>query len=100
LVTHASDTPEGGDREKEVHGTWASRCALSFCQASQEKGFESLGYNGCQGAPSPPIEQFIHSHIVADEDEWQACIEEARKHPDEDDLYEAREYAEQVLARF
>jgi flavodoxin len=100
FVTHASYTPEGGDRQKEAHGTWASRCALSFHQASQEKGFEYLGYFGCQGAPSPPIEQFIRSHIATDDDEWQAYIEEAREHPDEDDLYEAREYAEQVLARF
>jgi flavodoxin len=100
FVTHASYTPEGGDREQELHDTWASRCALSFRQASQEKGFDYLGYFGCQGAPSPPIEQFIHSAIVTDEDEWQAYVREVRKHPDEEDLRRARAFARQVLAQF
>ena len=69
FATHASYTPEGGDRERQVHETWASRCALSYRQASQDKGWDFLGYFGCQGAPSPAIEQFIHSTIVTDEDE-------------------------------
>ncbi len=99
FVTHASYTPEGGDREQQVHETWASRCALSLRQASREKGFEFLGYFGCQGAPSPPIEQFIHTHIVTDEDEWQTYVREVRQHPDEDDLRRARAFARQVLAQ-
>jgi flavodoxin len=99
FVTHASYTPEGGDRQQRVHETWASRCALSFRKASQAKGFEFLGYFGCQGAPSPPIEQFIHTHIVTDEDEWQAYVREVRQHPDEDDLRRARAFARQVLAQ-
>jgi flavodoxin len=100
FVTHASYTPEGGDMERQVHETWASRCALSFSQASQEKGFDFLGYFGCQGAPSPAIEQFIHNAIVTDEDEWEEYVEEVRKHPDESDLGKASEFARQVLAQF
>lgn len=100
FVTHASYTPEGGDREQQVHDTWASRCALSFRQASQEKGFDFLGYFGCQGAPSPPIEQFIHNTIVTREDEWEEYVQEVRKHPDEDDLRQAREFAREVLVRY
>jgi flavodoxin I len=98
FVTHASYTPEGGEREREVYETWASRCALSFRQASQEKGIDFLGHLSCQGAPSPPIERFIHSAIVTDEDEWEAYIREAKGHPNEDDLRKAREFAQKILA--
>ena len=99
FATHASYTPEGGDREQQMYETWASRCALSFRQASQEQGIDFLGYFGCQGAPSPPIEQFIHSTIVTDEDEWQEYIQEARNHPDGHDLRKARVFAQEALAR-
>ena len=99
FVTHARYAPEGGDREQRAHETWASRCALSFRQAGQEKGIDFLGYFGCQGAPSPPIEQFIHRNIVTDEREWEEYIQEVRKHPDEGDLRRAREFAREVLAR-
>jgi flavodoxin len=100
FVTHASYTPEGGERERQIHETWASRCALSFRAASRERGFDFLGYFGCQGAPSPPIEQFIHNTIVTDKDEWEEYIQEVKKHPNENDLRNAREFARQVLARF
>ena len=98
FVTHATYSPEGGDREEELHGTWAARCAVSLREACQQKGLEFLGYYGCMGAPSPPIEQFIHSQIVTDEEEWKGYVEEVRKHPDEEDLRRAAEFAAQVLA--
>jgi flavodoxin len=97
FATHASHTPEGGERQRELHERWASGCQRSFRQASQEKGITFLGYFGCQGAPSPPIEQFIHRTIVTDEDEWAVYVDEARKHPDEDDLRKATEFARAVV---
>jgi flavodoxin len=97
FATHASHAPEGGDRQREMHERWASACQRSFRQASQEKGIAFLGYFGCQGAPSPPIEQFIHSTIVTDEDEWAAYVHEVRKHPDEGDLRKAKEFAQDVM---
>lgn len=99
FVTHASYTPEGGDRAGQLHETWAARCILSFGQACREKGIEFLGYYGCMGAPSAPIEQFIHNTIVTEEDEWKAYLEEVRRHPDQEDLQKAGEFAQQVLAK-
>ena len=51
------------------------------------------------GAPSPPIEQFIHDQIVTDEGEWQRYLEAVRGHPDDEDLRRAGEFAAQVLAK-
>jgi flavodoxin len=97
FATHASQMPEGWERQHELYERWASGCQRSFRQASQEKGIAFLGYFGCQGAPSPPIERFIHSTIVTDDDEWAAYVHEARKHPDADDLREAKEFAQEVM---
>ena len=99
FVTHAAYSPEGGDREEELHGTWAARCAQTLRRVSQKKGIEFLGYFGCMGAPSPPIEQFIRSQIVTDKEEWERYVQEVRGHPDEEDLRRAGEFAAQVLAR-
>ena len=46
------------------------------------------------------IERFIQDTIVTDEDEWEEYIREARQHPSEDDLQQARGFARGVLARF
>jgi flavodoxin len=100
FATHATYVPQGGERQRELHERWASGCERSFQQTSREKEIPFLGYYGCMGAPSPPIEQFIHSAIVTDEDEWQAYVEEVRKHPDADDLRKAQEFARQVLAQY
>lgn len=99
FVSHASYLPEGGDWEEQIHEKWAARCALTLRQASREKGIEFLGYYGCMGAPSPPIEQFIRNTIVTDEEEWETYLEEVRRHPDEEDLQQAGEFALQVLTR-
>lgn len=45
------------------------------------------------------FDQFIHSTIVTDEDEWAAYVHEVRKHPDEDDLRTAKEFAQEALAQ-
>ena len=97
FATHSSMLPEGGDRQRDLYERWASGCQRSFRQASQEKGFVLLGYFGCQGAPSPPIEHFIRTRIMIDEAEWEAYVDEVRMHPDEDDLSKAREFAQKVI---
>jgi flavodoxin I len=99
FASHATPTPKGGERNRELYEEWAERCAESFERAAQEKEIELLGYFSCQGAPSPPIEAFIHSVIVTDEEEWVVYTAEARKHPNEEDLEQAREFARTVLSQ-
>jgi flavodoxin len=97
FATHASRTPEGRESQRELYERWASGCQRSFRQASHEKGIVLLGYFGCQGAPSPAIERFIHRTIVTDEDEWKVYVDEARKHPDKEDLRKAKGFARKVM---
>jgi flavodoxin len=99
FVTHASYTPTGGERQREVFNQWASPSKLSFLQVCQAKGIDFLGYFSCQGVPSPPIEQFIHDTIVTDEGEWSEYIEEVRKHPNSDDFQKARQFAQEILIK-
>jgi len=47
-----------------MYEQWAGRCAETFERISRQKGFNLLGYFHCQGAPSPPIEEFIHNEIM------------------------------------
>ena len=99
FVTHATQMPEDGERERELHETWAGNCIRTFEQTSEEKQIELLGYFHCQGAPSPPIETFIRNTIITNEDEWETYIEQVRKHPNKEDLQKAREFAGQVLTK-
>ena len=70
FATHASYTPEGGDRERQIHEDLGLGMRAVLPPGQPGEGIDFLGYFGCQGAPSPAIEQFIHSTIVTDEDEW------------------------------
>jgi flavodoxin len=99
FVTHATLMPDGDDGDREQYERWASKCIVSFEKACQEAQIEFLGYFHCLGAPSPPIEVFIHNTIVTDADEWAAYIEQLRKHPDDEDLHRAKAFARQILAK-
>ena len=83
-----------------MYEEWAARCEETFEQVGREKEIEWCGYFSCQGAPSPPIEAFIHREIVTEEEAWEEYIAEVRKHPNEKDLEQAREFARRVLAQF
>ena len=99
FATHSTLMPQGGEREEMLYEQWAANCARSFLQASQDRQIDFLGYFHCQGAASPPIEEFIHSTIMTDPNEWATYVEELRKHPDEQDLLDAKAFASGVLAK-
>ena len=99
FVTHATTMPEGEDWKKEMYEKWAGRCQGTFETASQAKGIEFLGYFHCQGAPSPPIEAFIRSTIITDDDQWAEYGEEVKKHPTDEDIAAAKEFIRSLLAK-
>ena len=100
FVTHATYMPQGGERAQALYERWAGNCVRTFCRVSEEKQIEFLGYFHCQGAPSLPIEAFIHNTIVMEDQEWATYIAAAREHPDKADLRQAREFAGRVLEAF
>ena len=97
FVTHATHIPERSERARELFETWAGNCVRTFERMSEEKHIAFLGYFHCQGAPSLPIEAFIHNTIITNDDEWAAYSADVRGHPDKADLKKAKEFAQQVL---
>lgn len=97
FTTHATYTPEGGETQQRLYKEWAGECVESFEHLKQEKGIDFLGYFSCQGAPSPPIEAFIHNRMVTHDGEWEAYLAEVRKHPNEGDFHKAKEFAQETL---
>jgi len=91
FFTHATSS-EGFNR-------WASKCASSFQKTSKEKKIDFEGYYNCQGALSPPIQEFIKREIVTSADEWEEYIKEVMKHPTPEDLQKAREFARDILSQ-
>lgn len=99
-ATHATPMPEGGKRNQEMYERWAGRCAQTFERISRQKRYNLLGYFHCQGAPSPPIEEFIHNEIMPDKDEWEEYIDEVRQHPNEEDMKGAKIFTLEVISQF
>ncbi len=100
FATHSCPRTGGNEQDQALYDRWASGCLRTFEVASEDTRLDLLGYFGCQGAASPPIEEFIHGTILPDEDAWQAFVLEVRKHPDATDLEDARKFTRSVLARY
>jgi flavodoxin len=99
FVTHATTMPEGSERNKELFTRWAGKCEKTLKKASDQKGFELLGYFHCQGVPISPIAEFIHQEIIPDEEEWDDYINAVREHPNEEDLTQAKAFAQEVFKK-
>jgi flavodoxin I len=98
FFTHSTWTPEQTEYARTFFDRWAGRCIASFEKVSKEKQIDFRGYYNCQGMPSPPIQEFIHNTIVTSDKDWEAYIEEAKKHPSPEDLQKAKEFARKVLS--
>ena len=99
FVTHATYTPEGGEYQRKIHEEWAGKCPQTFQQACQAKEIQWYGYFNCMGAPSPPIEAFIHREIIPEEKEWADYLAYIKDRPNSEDLEKAKEFSREVLAK-
>jgi flavodoxin len=100
FFTHSTTPPEGSESNRELHEKWAGKCHKTFENIKIEKNIDFKGYFRCQGSPSPPIAEFINNAIIPDNDEWNEYIKEAKKHPDETDIENARNFARDILKKF
>ena len=100
FYTHSTFLPEGDDRIKKLSERWSGKCSQTFEELKEEKDVNFKGYFRCQGIPSKPIEQFIHKAIIKDDNEWAEFLEEVKKHPNENDMENAKKFAQVILSEF
>jgi flavodoxin len=97
FFTHSVWTPEQNGHAQAVFDEWASKCIDSFESISKEKQIDFKGYYHCQGSPNLRIRMFRHSTIIKPNKEWKAYIQEARKHPNQEDLEKASNFARKII---
>jgi flavodoxin I len=99
FFTHSVPCPEDSARARNLFNRWAGKCLVSFEKVSKEKQIDFKGYFNCEGAPSPPIQEFIRKEIIVSADEWEAYMGEVRKHLSIEDVRRAKEFTREVLSR-
>jgi flavodoxin len=100
FVTHAVYLPSESEQITASHNRWAGNCKQTFENLKEEKGIDFLEFYSCMGAPSPPIEEFIQTSVIPNEEVYNQYIEIARKHPNEEDEKNAQEFAKRVLSKY
>ena len=98
FLTHASYGPEKEGYEA-VYERWVGKCKTTFETISSEKKIDFLGFFGCMGAPSAPIEGFIKKHAIPSEEEFENYLKIARKKPDTEDIENAQKFALATLKK-
>ena len=99
FVTHSTWEPSDNAYRQSIHERWAGLCQPTFEKACANKGIDFLGFFSCMGVPNQQIEAFIHNTIITDEAEWTEYLEEAPRHPNDQDLLNARAFARGVLEK-
>lgn len=100
FYTHSTYLPEGDERIQKLSEVWSGKCRKTFEEVKKEKNANFKGFFRCQGIPSLPIEQFIHDTIIKDDEEWAVFIEEVKKHPNENDIENAKKFTLDILNSF
>lgn len=97
FYTHSTVHADGTERNDYLFNHWAGQSKVVFEKLSLEKEIELLGQFHCQGSASFLIEKFINSQIIKDKEEWIPYRKKMRLHPTNEDLENAREFAENII---
>ena len=98
FFTHSVWTPEQNEHGKAHFDKWASKCIESFESISKEKRIDFKGYFNCQGSPNPGIQTFIRNEVISSDNEWRTYIQEAKKHPTQEDCEKASSFARKIIS--
>ncbi len=90
LITHASSAYEKDNYEKGIQ---------EIEKISNEKGITYKGCFDCQGKLMEELRPVVQKSKGASDEEWAKIMEETDKHPSEEDLANAREFAGQVISK-
>ena len=96
--TYAPQQTEHSPRAQALFDKWASKCIHSFESICKEKQITFKGYYHCQGAPSRPIQTFIRATIIKSDDVWETYMQEAQKHPNQEDIEKASDFARKIIS--
>jgi flavodoxin len=89
LVTHASDAYSKENYEKGLRALKAM---------AEDKNINYLGCFDCQGKLAEEIQPMVQKARGLSDADWAKRMEETNKHPDENDLRNARGFAAKVLS--
>lgn len=99
FVTHSCYPPEKGGIYEQMFEKWVGKCNKTFEKVTSDKNASYMGFFRCMGAPTPAIENFIHTQVIQDEKAFNEYVEDARKHPDELDVKNAQEFAVKMIKK-
>jgi flavodoxin I len=88
LVTHSSDLYTSAAHERGIQ---------DLEQICRSKSINYLGSFHCQGKLDPKIQPMVQKMQNAPDDEWKKRMDETDKHPSDQDLADARAFADRVM---
>ena len=98
-LTHSTFLPDEDERKQLLYEKWAGNAPKTLEWTCKKKEIECLGYFSCMGKPSEAIEKFIRKQIITEDEEWENYIEIVRKHPTEEDIQNAKQFAKEILSK-
>ena len=98
FYTHATQMTDD-DGQGGLFSKWAGKCLITLEHVCKSKQIPFLGDFHCMGRANPGIEQFIRQEIITDEKEWETYLPDLRTRPNEKDMENARQFAQDIISK-